>query len=109
MGLKAFFRPSIIKISFALLCIGLTLLFVTPFFRHIVIVPCMLVGSGWALCPINPTVEPGTMYFGSIITDNIYLFTYLLGIVILVPYTMSCSLFWLYERFIKNVLSRVIS
>jgi hypothetical protein len=103
-----FFKPSVIKVSFALLCFGLTLLFVTPIFAMLKVVPCRLVESGWSMCAINPAKQPGTMYLGSIVMDNIYLIIYLVSIVLVIPYTMSCFLFWLYERFFKKLMNSLV-
>jgi hypothetical protein len=107
MDLKHFFRPGVIKISLAFLCFGLTLLFLIPVFSHIKIIPCRIVANdAFSLCALNPLVQPGSMYFGLVATDFIYQLAYLALISVVLPYSIACFIFWVYEKLFKKNLNK---
>ncbi len=110
--LKRFYRPNIIKISLAFICLGLTLKFFVPVFTRLSIVPCRIIeqsGSVFGLCPINPdpaVSQINSYYLGLRFLDFIYQVFYLLMLVLVIPYTLACSLFLLYYRYIKSIIRK---
>ncbi len=104
MKIKTFYKPNIINISLTLICIGLVFKLLVPLFSYVSIVPCKVFDSPphIGLCPINPDPDTNTYYLGFLIGDYIYQVLYLIFIVAILPYTLSCSLYHLYYRFIKG-------
>jgi len=106
---KNFFKPNIVKISLAFICLGLTLYLIVPLFSMIKIVPCKIINpvadSGW--CPVNPdpyASQMDTLYLGSVVGDYIYAILYFLIVMIVIPYTISCGIFRLYYSYIKKIV-----
>jgi uncharacterized membrane protein len=101
--LLEFYKPNLLNISMALLCLGLTLKFIVPLLSHIVAVPCLMYAEkDMALCPINPNPDVSTLYLGFLMGDWIYQIIYLALILVVIPYTMSCAIFKLYYSFLKK-------
>jgi hypothetical protein len=105
--LWAFYKPNLLNISLAILCLGLTLKFIIPLFSIIKIVPCLISGQqGLTVCPMHP-INPdiSTLYLGFQLGDTIYLYLYLILAYIALPYTLSCAIFRLYYRYLKKEIS----
>jgi len=105
--IKRFYRPNIITISLAFLCLGLTLKFILPTLSMVNIIPCkMYEPEHMSLCPVNPNPDASTHYLGFSIGDHIYMIIYFLFIIIFVPYTMACTIFYFYFNYIKKLIRR---
>jgi len=110
--LKRFYKPNIINISLAVVCLGLTFLLIVPILSHLKIIPCKiyeLPDTKVGLCAVNPLSEEthnNTLYFFSSFADQIYLFIYFLMVVIVIPYTLACGVFQVYYRYIKRLIRR---
>ncbi len=104
MKLRKFYRPNIINISLTLICLGLVFKLFVPLFSFIRIIPCRIfdLQPHMGLCPINPDPGMNTYYLGFVIGDYLYQVLYLVFIVAVLPYTLSCTLYHLYHRFIKG-------
>ena len=100
MRLKAFFKPSLMKIGTWILFAGISN-FLYAYVKTINIVPCRLfsVGErGWAFCAIDPTLREGTLYFGLGFLDALYLNFFwpvviFIGLfILLIPYSAACGI-----------------
>jgi hypothetical protein len=101
-----FLKPTIFKLSFAILCLGISLKFIVPLFSLLKVVPCRLVAENrFALCAVNPLSQAGSYYFGFMATDILYQILYLIVLVVVIPYFMASGIFWVYERFVKKALN----
>jgi hypothetical protein len=101
-----FFKPTLLKVLLSVLCLGLTLKFITPLFAFLKLVPCKLVAQGkWGLCAINPSQVAQSLYLGFSATDFIYQLLYLGAIAIVIPYLLACTLFWSYGYIAKKGLN----
>lgn len=108
--IKHFYKPNIITISLAFLCLGIILKLFVPVFTIIKIIPCNIInesGSEFGLCPINPdpvASQMDSVYFGFSFGDILYQLLYLIVVVFILPYTMSCGIFLLYYKYIKRIV-----
>lgn len=107
--IKRFYKPNIITISLAFLCLGLTLKFILPLLSMVNFVPCKVITPGSSyneFCPVNPDPDVSTYYFMFAATDVMYQIIYLIFVVVIIPYTMSCAIFKLYYKYIKGIVNR---
>jgi len=107
--IKRFYKPNIMTVSLALLCLGLTLKFLVPVFAMVDIIPCKVYlgeESSIGLCPLNPDPETSTHYLFFALGDHLYMAIYLIILILVIPYTLSCSIFHVYYQYIKKIVSR---
>ena len=108
--IKLFYRPNIITISLAFLCLGIILKLFVPLLTVTKIIPCNIIsesGQHLGLCPINPdpvASQMDSVYLGFFVGDVLYQLVYLILIVFVLPYTLSCAIFRLYYRYIKKMV-----
>ena len=108
MHAKEFFRPTLIRITLAVLCLGLVLKFLVPVFTHIEIIPCKIYELPQArlgFCPINP--DPAATgidshYLFCSACDYVYQFIYMLLTIIILPYAISCTMVSAYNRYLRG-------
>jgi hypothetical protein len=86
------FHPSIVKVSLAMLLFALLSLgLLSGLFSRVNLIPCIIEGDGWGMCPVNPSqLSSSTIYFGVLALDIMYPWIYALLLFIALPYILSC-------------------
>jgi hypothetical protein len=113
-AVKRFFKPSIVKVSLAVLIFAIfSLWLLTPVLSSAKIIPCTYINvsiipgvDAWhseGKCPLNPAaLDVSTIYFNSGFLDSCYVWIYMLILYIIFPYTAACALAWMYSRYFGN-------
>ncbi|MGM5481924.1 MAG: hypothetical protein ACQESF_00535 [Nanobdellota archaeon] len=103
-------KPSLMKIGTWILLSGLSN-FLYSYMKSFSLIPCkifLLSDSTWSLCPIDPTLAEGTIYFGLTFLDSLYLnffwpIVIFIGLFMLViPYLFSCFIVEGYNYIMKT-------
>lgn len=93
--LRQIFRPSILKISLAIVILSLAFLIVSPALNKLHIIPCkLLMENSWSWCSVNPMgMSESTAYFGLGFMDYIYQVLYLVGFLILAYFLAGLAIY----------------
>jgi hypothetical protein len=110
-AVKRFFKPTIVKVSLAVLIFAIfSLWLLTPVLSNVKIIPCTYIkesfipgfdaGHSEGKCPINPAaLNVSTIYFHIGFLDTCYVWVYTLILYLIFPYVAACAIAWLYSRY----------
>lgn len=108
-GLKRFYKPTLMKITFWVLFFSIINL-ILSFIKDFAFIPCKKLIEEevvWGLCPLDPAVIENTMYFGLEGAHIIYLnfiwpILFIVVIGVFLPYTISCALVEGWKKYVKD-------
>ena len=107
-GWKAFLRPTLLKITLSIFFVAICFMFLSDIFSTITAVPCMIQyypnePFKLGLCTINPAgMKLNTIYLCQEYLDLAYQGGYLVFMILLLPYVLSCATMHYYIKYIRK-------